>query len=110
MKNVAVYSGPDSTPFNARVNQVLKFEGLERQQATEAGPGDIVLFNGIEGIGIGVKLTDVENPLPLPMLNVDEPTLMIYFFFNNSPLAGHGRKFVAKHHLWDGWQLELQSN
>ena len=37
----AVFSGPDSTPFNARVNQVLKFEGLERQQATEAGPGDI---------------------------------------------------------------------
>ena len=62
MQNVAVYSGPDSTPFNARVNQVLKFEGLERQQATEAGPGDIVLINGIEGIGIGVTLTDVERP------------------------------------------------
>ena len=39
MQNVAVYGGPESTPFNARVNQVLKFEGLERQQALEAGPG-----------------------------------------------------------------------
>jgi len=62
MQNVAVFSGPDSTPFNARVNQVLKFEGLERQQATEAGPGDIVLINGIEDIGIGVTLTDIERP------------------------------------------------
>ena len=61
----------------ARVDQVLKFEGLERQQATEAGPGDIVLINGIEGIGIGVTLTDIENPQPLPMLKVDEPTLTI---------------------------------
>ena len=62
MQDVAVYSGPDSTPFKARVNQVLKFEGLERQQATEAGPGDIVLINGIEDIGIGVTLTDLEQP------------------------------------------------
>ena len=51
-----------ATPIKARVNQVLKFEGLERQQATEAGPGDIVLINGIEGIGIGVTLTDLERP------------------------------------------------
>ncbi len=62
MQDVAVYSGPDSTPIKARVNQVLKFEGLERKQATEAGPGDIVLINGIEGIGIGVTLTDIDNP------------------------------------------------
>jgi GTP-binding protein len=67
-QSVAVYSGPDSTPFTARINQVLKFEGLERQQATEAGPGDIVLINGIEDIGIGVTVTDIESPLPLPML------------------------------------------
>ena len=51
-----------ATPIKARVNQVLKFEGLERQQATEAGPGDIVLINGIEDIGIGVTLTDLERP------------------------------------------------
>jgi GTP-binding protein len=110
MQNVAVYSGPDSTPFNARVNQVLKFEGLERQQATEAGPGDIVLINGIEGIGIGVTLTDVENPLPLPMLKVDEPTLTMNFCVNNSPLAGREGKFVTSRQIWDRLQRELQSN
>jgi GTP-binding protein len=110
MQNVAVYSGPDSTPFNARVNQVLKFEGLERQQATEAGPGDIVLINGIEGIGIGVTLTDIERPLPLPMLKVDEPTLTMNFCVNNSPLAGREGKFVTSRQIWDRLQRELQSN
>jgi GTP-binding protein len=110
MQNVAVYSGPDSTPVVARVNQVLKFEGLERKQATEAEPGDIVLINGIEGIGIGVTLTDIENPVPLPMLKVDEPTLTMNFCVNNSPLAGREGKFVTSRQIWDRLQRELQSN
>ncbi|HET6599592.1 MAG TPA: translational GTPase TypA [Burkholderiaceae bacterium] len=110
MQDVAVYSGPDSTPFKARVNQVLKFEGLERKQATEAGPGDIVLINGIEGIGIGVTLTDLEQPLPLPMLKVDEPTLTMNFCVNNSPLAGREGKFVTSRQIRDRLERELQSN
>jgi GTP-binding protein len=110
MQDVAMYSGPDSTPIKARVNQVLKFEGLERQQATEAGPGDIVLINGIEGIGIGVTLTDLEHPLPLPMLKVDEPTLTMNFCVNNSPLAGREGKFVTSRQIRDRLDRELQSN
>jgi GTP-binding protein len=110
MQDVAVYSGPDSTPIKARVNQVLKFEGLERQQATEAGPGDIVLINGIEGIGIGVTLTDLERPVPLPMLQVDEPTLTMNFCVNNSPLAGREGKFVTSRQIRDRLDRELQSN
>jgi len=110
MQDVAVYSGPDSTPIKARVNQVLKFEGLERQQASEAGPGDIVLINGIEGIGIGVTLTDLENPLPLPMLQVDEPTLTMNFCVNNSPLAGREGKFVTSRQIKERLDRELQSN
>ena len=62
MKDVLVMAGPDGTPVKGRVNQVLTFEGLERVQATEAGPGDIVLINGIEDIGIGVTLTDPLEP------------------------------------------------
>ena len=110
MQDVAVYAGPDSTPFKARVNQVLKFEGLERQQAAEAGPGDIVLINGIEGIGIGVTLTDIDNPLPLPMLQVDEPTLTMNLCVNNSPLAGREGKFVTSRQIRDRLDRELQSN
>ena len=110
MQEVAIYSGPDSTPIKGRVNQVLKFEGLERKQATEAGPGDIVLINGIEGIGIGVTLTDIEQPLPLPMLKVDEPTLTMNFCVNNSPLAGREGKFVTSRQIRDRLDRELQSN
>jgi GTP-binding protein len=110
MQEVAMYSGPDSTPVKARVNQVLKFEGLERQQASEAGPGDIVLVNGIEGIGIGVTLTSVEDPRPLPMLTVDEPTLTMNFCVNNSPLAGREGRFVTSRQIRDRLERELQSN
>ncbi len=110
MQDVAVYAGPESTPIKARVNQVLKFEGLERQQATEAGPGDIVLINGIEGIGVGVTLTSIEEPLPLPMLQVDEPTLTMDFCGNNSPRAGREGKFITSRQIRDRLDRELQSN
>jgi GTP-binding protein len=110
MQDVAMYSGPDSAPVKARINQVLKFEGLDRKQATEAGPGDIVLINGIEGIGIGVTLTDIDHPVPLPMLKVDEPTLTMNFCVNNSPLAGREGKFVTSRQIRDRLERELQSN
>ena len=110
MQEVAVYAGPDSTPIKARVNQVLTFEGLERLQTQLAGPGDIVLINGIEGIGIGVTLTSIDNPRPLPMLIVDEPTLTMNFCVNNSPLAGREGKFVTSRQIRDRLTRELQSN
>jgi GTP-binding protein len=108
--DVAVYEGAEGTPRRARINQVLKFEGLERRQADEAGPGDIVLINGIEDIGIGVTLTDMDDPQPLPMLRIDEPTLTMNFCVNNSPLAGREGKFVTSRQIWDRLQRELQSN
>src|SRR5436190_7021457 len=83
-----VLNGPDSTPIKAKVNQVLMFEGLERQQVEEAEAGDIVLINGIEEVGIGTTLCDLEHPDPLPLLKVDEPTLTMNFLVNASPLAG----------------------
>uniref|UniRef100_E6PS55 GTP-binding protein Tyrosine phosphorylated protein A n=1 Tax=mine drainage metagenome TaxID=410659 RepID=E6PS55_9ZZZZ len=110
MQEVAVYNGPDSTPFKARVNQVLKFEGLERKQAESAEPGDIVLINGIEDVGVGVTLTSVDNPRPLPMLLVDEPTLNMNFCVNTSPLAGREGKFVTSRQIRDRLDRELQSN
>ncbi|MDH5340094.1 MAG: EF-Tu/IF-2/RF-3 family GTPase, partial [Rubrivivax sp.] len=96
--------------YKGRVNQVLKFHGLERVQADSAGPGDIVLVNGIEDLNIGVTLTSVEQPQPLPMLKIDEPTLTMNFCVNNSPLAGREGKFVTSRQIWDRLQKELQSN
>ena len=108
--NVAVMEGADGKAINGRVNQVLTFQGLDRVQVTEAGPGEIVLINGIEDIGIGVTVTDQSNPMPLPMLKVDEPTLTMNFCVNTSPLAGREGKYVTSRQLWDRLQKELQSN
>ncbi|MEK8033929.1 translational GTPase TypA [Ideonella sp. DXS29W] len=108
--DVVVMEGPGGKTVKGRINQVLTFEGLERVQAAEAGPGDIVLINGIEEIGIGVTVTDPLNPQPLPMLKVDEPTLTMNFCVNTSPLAGREGKFVTSRQIWDRLQKELQHN
>ncbi len=109
-QQVAVYEGIEGTPVLAKVQQILKFAGLERTPAPEAGPGDIVLISGIEQVGIGVTITDPANPAPLPMLNIDEPTLTMNFCVNNSPLAGREGKYVTSRQLWDRLQKELQAN
>jgi GTP-binding protein len=109
-RDVAVYEGVEGTPRKARINQVLKFNGLERVAADSAGPGDIVLINGIEGIGIGMTITDPENPRPLPMLRIDEPTLTMNFCVNTSPLAGREGKYVTSRQIRDRLDRELQSN
>jgi GTP-binding protein len=108
--DVLVMEGPDGKSIKGRVNQVLTFQGLDRVQATEAGPGEIVLINGIADIGIGVTMTDPLNPAPLPMLKVDEPTLTMNFCVNTSPLAGREGKFVTSRQIWDRLQKELQHN
>ncbi len=108
--DVVVMEGETGTPVKGRVNQVLKFQGLERIQATEAGPGDIVLINGLTEIGIGVTITDPLNPSPLPMLKIDEPTLTMNFCVNTSPLAGREGKYVTSRQIWDRLQKELQHN
>jgi GTP-binding protein len=109
-QDVAVCAGPEGPMRKARVNQILKFEGLERVPAERAGPGDIVLVNGIENIGIGETLTSLESPTPLPMLQIDEPTLTMNFCVNTSPLAGREGKFVTSRQIRDRLDRELQSN
>ncbi|MBP6612860.1 MAG: translational GTPase TypA [Aquabacterium sp.] len=109
-QDVLVMEGPEGKSIKGRINQVLTFHGLDRVQVTEAGPGNIVLINGIEDINIGVTVTDRENPQPLPMLKIDEPTLTMNFCVNNSPLAGREGKFVTSRQIWDRLQKELQHN
>ena len=109
-QEVQVMAGPEGASYKARVNEVLTFEGLNRVKVAQAGPGDIVLVNGIENVGIGETLTDPANPQPLPMLQIDEPTLTMNFCVNTSPLAGREGKFVTSRQIWDRLQKELRSN
>jgi GTP-binding protein len=108
--DVAFQFGPDAPIQKGRINQVLKFKGLERILVDEAEAGDIVLINGIEDLGIGCTVTDVNHPDPLPMLRIDEPTLVMNFMVNASPLAGRDGKFVTSRQLRDRLDRELKAN
>ncbi len=108
-QEVMILNG-DKPPRKGRVNQVLGFRGIERVQMDEAGAGDIVLINGLDDIGIGVTLADVNQPEALPMPKVDEPTLTMTFQVNNSPLAGQEGKFVTSRQIRDRLTKELLVN
>jgi GTP-binding protein len=96
--------------IKAKVNQVLKFEGLERKAVEDAEAGDIVLINGIDEVGIGDTLCHPEHPDALPPLKVDEPTLTMNFMVNASPLAGREGRYVTSRQLRERLERETKSN
>jgi len=109
-QDVVVLDGPEGTPVRGRVNQVLMFKGLEREIVDEAIAGDIVLVNGIEALNIGTTICPPEAPEALPMLRIDEPTLVMNFCVNTSPLAGREGKYVTSRQLRERLERELKSN
>jgi GTP-binding protein len=108
-QEVLVCHGTDNV-FKAKINQILKFEGLERKVVDEAEAGDIVLINGIDEVGIGTTICDLEHPDPLPLLKVDEPTLTMNFLVNASPLAGKEGKYVTSRQIRERLERETKSN
>ncbi|HEV2859119.1 MAG TPA: translational GTPase TypA [Solirubrobacterales bacterium] len=88
----------DGSVQRAAVSELYVTEGLERVPAEEAGPGEIIAVAGIEEVTIGETLADPENPQPLPVITVDEPSLSIVVGINTSPLAGTqgGDKLTAR--------------
>ena len=107
---VVCMNGPDGLPFKGKVNQVLKFKGLEREVVDEAIAGDIALVNGIDELAIGTTICAPDTPDPLPMLKIDEPTLTMNFMVNTSPLAGREGKFVTSRQIRERLDRELKSN
>ena len=107
---VICMNGPDGVPFKGRVNQVLKFKGLEREIVDEAFAGDIALINGIDELAIGTTVCAVDKPDALPMLKIDEPTLTMNFMVNTSPFAGREGKFVTSRQIRERLDRELKSN
>jgi GTP-binding protein len=107
---VAVVHGPDAKPVTGKVNQVLRYKGLERIPMDEALAGDIIAITGVEGIDIGTTICAVDTPDGLPLLKVDEPTLTMEFMVNTSPLAGREGKYVTSRQIRDRLERELQHN
>jgi len=107
---VVVVMKGDEQLAQGRINQVLGFRGLERVAVEEAEAGDIVIISGLDDIGIGVTIADRENPVGLPLMAVDEPTLTMDFMVNSSPLAGTEGKFVTSRQIRDRLTRELLVN
>ncbi|MFF1302680.1 translational GTPase TypA [Streptomyces sp. NPDC058307] len=80
----------DGTMSNVRITELLMTEALTRKPAEKAGPGDICAVAGIPDIMIGETLADPENPIPLPLITVDEPAISMTIGTNTSPLVGRG--------------------
>lgn len=100
----------DGTIEKTRVKELYVFEGMKREIIDKAGVGEIVGLAGVEGINIGETITLVDNPKPLPVIAVDEPTIAMIFGVNTSPFSGLEGKFVTSRQIRDRLEKELLGN
>jgi GTP-binding protein len=88
----------DGTVERVKLSELFVTEGLERDPVTEAGPGEIIAVAGLADVTIGETLADADDPRPLPVIQIDQPSLSVTIAVNTSPLAGqHGDKVTARH-------------
>ena len=100
----------DGKMVKGKISVLYGYEGLKRSEVQEAQAGDIVCVAGIDNIDIGETFADVNDPVALPLIDIDEPTLAMTFMVNDSPFAGKDGKFVTSRHIWERLQKELQTN
>ena len=100
----------DGTVQNIRLTELLMTKALTREPAESAGPGDIVAIAGIPDITIGETLSDPDNPQPLPLIHVDEPSISMTIGINTSPLSGQSGKNVTARLVKNRLDTELVGN
>jgi GTP-binding protein len=100
----------DGTIQKTRVKELYVFEGLKREAIESAGVGEIVAIAGMEDIQIGETITLADNPKPLPVIAVDEPTIAMIFGVNNSPFSGTEGKFVTSRQIRERLEKEILGN
>ena len=100
----------DGSTQKTRVKELYVFEGMKREPVEKAGVGEIVALAGFDDINIGETITTVDNPKPLPVINVDEPTISMIFGVNNSPFSGIDGKFVTSRQIKERLDKELLGN
>jgi GTP-binding protein len=89
---------------------IWTYEGLKRKEVKQAAAGDIVALAGLGDVNIGETVSDSSHPLPLPLLLVDEPTLIMTFMINDSPFAGREGKYLTSRHLRNRLLKEAETN
>ncbi len=100
----------DGSLQKVKITKLFSFSGLKRVDIEQTELGDIVAIAGVEGIGIGETITNVENPAPLPHIIIDEPTIAMQFAVNTSPFSGREGTYVTSRNLRDRLQKELLTN
>nr|MBA3584796.1 GTP-binding protein [Gemmatimonadota bacterium] len=98
----------DGSRSSAVIRQLFTFEGLDRDPAERVEVGDLCAVVGVEDVHIGDTLADAEAPEPLPLLAIDEPTVMMTFTVNTSPFYGRDGKYVTSRHLAERLARELE--
>jgi len=100
----------DGISKKSRVKELFLFEGLERKKVETARSGDLCAIVGIENFDIGDTIASLENPEPLPRIEIDEPTMSMLFLINTSPFLGKEGKYVTSRHLRDRLFKETEKN
>ena len=100
----------DGTIVKSKISKLMGFEGLKRVDMTEASAGYIVAVAGFADAYIGETITDPNEPQALPLIKVDEPTLQMTFWINDSPFAGQEGKLVTSRQVRDRLLRELETN
>ncbi len=100
----------NSVEHNKKFSALYTFEGLKRIQVDELEAGDIIAVAGIDGIKIGDTIANNEDPEPLPRIEVDEPTVSMLFYVNDSPFAGKEGKYLTTRHIKERLNKEILSN
>ncbi len=100
----------DSSSVEFKISKVYVYDGLKKNEVEEAFAGDIVSIAGTDMIDVGETVADKDNPQPLSVIEIDQPTLAIEFMVNDSPFAGQEGQYVTSKHIWDRLQKELQTN
>ena len=100
----------DGSIVKGRISKLLGYEGLKQVEIEEAMTGDIVSIAGFESVGIGETLANAENPIALPYVAIDEPTISMNFIVNSSPFAGREGKLVTSRNIRERLDKELRTN
>ncbi len=100
----------DGSLSKTKITKLFTFNGLKRTDTEVTQVGDIVAIAGITGITIGETITSLENPEPLPLIVIDEPTIAMQFSVNNSPMAGREGQYVTSRNLRERLDKELLTN
>jgi len=102
--------GQKKTTTGIRFSALYSFQNLVRKQVDKVYAGDIIALAGVENVRIGDTISSLENPKPLPRIHVDEPTVSMVFYINNSPFAGKEGKYLTSRHLKDRLEKETLGN